>query len=76
MKKSTQWDLSGIFALFMGFSMLMAFIYGGLTSSAGRKVSMFINLYGNPFVGVFAIAFSFMCFIFGFLEGKKEQRVQ
>lgn len=73
MKRSTQWDISAIFALFVGFSMLMAFIYGGLSSSAGRKVSLFINLYGNPLVGVFAIAFSFMCFIFGFLEGRKEE---
>jgi len=76
LKKSTQWDLVGVFALLLGFSMLMAFIYSGMAYSAGKRVDIFIEVYGNPFVAVFATAFSFMSFIFGHLEGKKEEQRQ
>ena len=76
MKRSTQWDIVAVFSLFLGFSMLMAMIYTRLAYSAGRGVSTFIEFYGNPFVAVFAIAFSFMCFIFGYLEGRKEESRQ
>lgn len=65
MKRSTQWDIVGVFALVMSFVSFYIFMFG--------KGSLLIGL-GNPLLMVVFLLFSFMSFAFGFYEGKKEEK--
>ena len=65
MKRSTQWDIVGVFALVMSFVSFYFFRFG-------KADSPFIGL-GHPLLMVVFLLFSFMSFIFGYLEGKKEE---
>ena len=70
MKKSTQWDIVGVFGLTLGLGTIILLFGEYLPKWA----------YDNPsdsflllVVSGVEIMFGFMCFIFGFFEGKKEQ---
>lgn len=69
LKRSTQWDIVGVFALMLGLG-IMVCLFGGYFPK---------QFYDHPsdiilwlFVSGIAILFSVMGFIFGFLEGRKE----
>jgi len=72
LKKSTQWDIIGIVALTIGLGAWISIFQGGGFFKIGN-VNVWIS---NPFLIVFAVVFSFMCFSFGFFEGKKEEQRQ
>ena len=67
-----QWDLVGIVALTIGLGAWISVFYGGGVFRIG-EVHVWL---GNPFIIAFAVLFSFMCFVFGFFEGKKEEQGQ
>ena len=73
LKKSTQWDIVGVFALTLGLGIVIS-LFGGYFP---------IQFYDSPsdvilwlIVSGIAILFSLMGFIFGFLEDKKEEQRQ
>ena len=65
MKRSTQWDIVGVFALVMSFVSFYIFMFG-------KSDFPLIGL-GHPLLIVVFLGFGFMCFAFGFYEGKKEE---
>ena len=71
LKKSTQWDVFGVFALMLGLGTVIC-LFGGYFPK---------QWYSNPsslilwlIVSGIAVLFSAIGFIFGFLEGKKEEQ--
>ena len=71
LKKSTQWDLVGIFAFVLTFVSFFILMF----SAKLTEYNLLLGL-GNPLLTVVFLLFTFMCFIFGFLEGKKEEPKQ
>ena len=68
MKKSTQWDLVGVFALVLTFVSFFVLMF----SAKLTEYNILLGL-GNPLLTVVFLLFSIMSFIFAYLEGKKEE---
>ena len=73
LKKSTQWDIVGVFALVMTFVSFFILMFGSGPLTGVNKLLFGL---GNPLLIVVFLLFSFMSFIFGYLEGKKEEPKQ
>lgn len=71
LKKSTQWDLVCIFALFMTFVSFFIFMFG---SDPLFRVNLLLIGLGNLLLIVIFLLFSFMSFVFAYLEGKREDQ--
>lgn len=69
LKKSTQWDLLGISASLLTFISFFIFIYCGPL----QGVNLLFLGFGNPPLMVFYLLFSFMSFIYGYLENNKDK---
>ena len=73
LKKSTQWDIVGVFALMLGLGIAIS-LFGGYFPIQFRDTPSDFILW--LIVSGLAIMFSFMGFVFGFLEGRKEEQGQ
>lgn len=69
LKKSTQWDIVGIFGLTLGLGTIILLLGEYLPKWAYSNPSQPILLL---VVSAIEIIFGLMCFIFGYLESKKE----
>ena len=71
MKKSTQWDIVGVFGLILGLGIVIS-LFGEYLPIRFRDTLSDVILW--LVVSGIAIIFGFMGFIFGYLEGKKEEQ--
>jgi hypothetical protein len=72
LKKSTQWDVVGLFSAMMTFIYFLITIIGGPL----QRANPFLLGLANPPLMIIYLLFSYMAFIYGYLESKKEQRVE
>ncbi len=68
LKISTQWNLLGISATTMAFVSFYVFMYCGPLQGSNLSLLGF----GNPLLMIFHLLFSYISFIYGYLESKKE----
>ena len=69
LKISTQWDLVGISAVVMAFVSFFVFMFCGPLQGA----NLLLLGFGNPLLMVFYLLFSFMSFIYGYLESENRE---
>jgi len=67
-KRSTQWDLIGLAALTLAFISFYSF------TIQPPPTDKIIKALGNPFLMAFFFLFTFMCFLFGYLETRKQPK--
>ena len=70
MKKSTQWDLVGVFGLILGLGIVIS-LFGEYLPIRFRDTLADAVLW--LVVSGIAFIFGFMGFVFGYLEGRKEE---
>ena len=70
LKKSTQWDIVGVFGLILGLGIVIS-LFGEYFPIQFRDTPSDYILW--VVVSGIAFMFSLMGFIFGYLEGKKEE---
>lgn len=73
LKKSTQWDIVGVFALTLGLGITIS-LFGEYLPIRYRDTLSDVILW--LIVSGISILFSIMGFIFGYLEGRKEEKTQ
>lgn len=71
MKKSVQWDIVGVFAFILGIGIAIS-LFGKYLPIRFRDTPSDYILWS--IMSGIAILFSFMCFIFGYLESKKQEK--
>lgn len=72
LKRSTQWDIVGVFAITLGLGIAIS-LFGEYLPIQYRDTPSDVILW--LIVSGISILFSIMGFIFGFLEGKKEETI-
>ncbi len=66
LRKSVQYDVVGVIAVFIGVASWVSMYQGGVFEIAGVSVA-----FGSPFIVGFTVLFGLLCFGFGYLEGRK-----
>lgn len=75
MKKSTQWDIIGIFALILSLVGMFSFFFGQFHLTRYElTVETVLFAMGNPIMIALFIGFCFLSFAFGFYESKKDDQ--
>ena len=71
LKRSTQWDVVGVFGLTLGLGIAFS-LFGEYLPLQFRDTFPDVIIW--MFVSGISILFSIMGFVFGYLEGKKEEK--
>ena len=71
LKASTQWNLVGMSTAVLTFASFFVFMYCGPL----QGTNLLLLGFGHPLLMMFYLPFSFMSFVYGYLESRKEPKL-